>query len=72
MIRPTLEELTSEVNSRYTLVVMAARRARQVMNTYQKRADSWAEKPVTRALKEIAAGKVTYTRPASAENEAVQ
>lgn len=67
MIRPSLEELTAKVDSRYTLVVMTARRAREVMSIYQKRGDMVAEKPVTRALKEIAADKVTYYRPTPVE-----
>ena len=48
---------------------MTARRARQVMNAYQKRGDSWAEKPVTRAMKEIAAGQVGYVRLTPEEAE---
>ncbi len=62
VIKPALEDLMPKVDSRYTLVVMTARRARQVMNAYQKRGDSFAEKPVTRAMKEIAAGQVGYVR----------
>jgi len=69
VIKPALEDLMPEVDSRYTLVVMTARRARQVMNAYQKRGDSWAEKPVTRAMKEIAAGQVGYVRLTPEEAE---
>lgn len=67
MIKPALEDLMPKVDSRYTLVVMTARRARQVMNAYQKRGDSWAEKPVTRAMKEIAADQVGYVKPSPEE-----
>lgn len=62
MIKPALEDLMPKVDSRYALVVLTARRARQVMNAYQKRGDSWAEKPVTRAMKEIAADQVSYIK----------
>ena len=69
MIRPSLEELVPMADSRYTLVVMAAKRARTIMNVQQKRGGSLAEKPVTRALREIAAGQIDFYRPAPGELE---
>jgi len=56
-------------DSRYTLVVMAAKRARTIMNVQQKRGGSLAEKPVTRALREIADGQIDFYRPAPGEVE---
>ena len=69
MIRPSLEELVPMADSRYTLVVMAAKRARTIMNVQQKRGGSLAEKPVTRALREIADGQISFYRPAPGEAE---
>ena len=69
MIRPSLEELVPMADSRYTLVVMAAKRARTIMNVQQKRGGSLAEKPVTRALREIADGQIDFYRPAPGEVE---
>ena len=69
MIRPSLEELIPKADSRYTLVVMAAKRARTIMNVQQRRGESLAEKPVTRALREIADGSVEFYRPAPGEAE---
>ncbi len=69
MIRPSLEELIPMADSRYTLVVMAAKRARTIMNVQQKRGGSLAEKPVTRALREIADGQIDFYRPAPGEVE---
>ncbi|MEA4882896.1 MAG: DNA-directed RNA polymerase subunit omega [Clostridia bacterium] len=63
MIRTPLEDLITKVDSRYTLVVMTAKRARQIMDFQQKRGDYGLEKPVTRAMREIQEGKVTYYRP---------
>lgn len=69
LIRPSLEELISKADSRYTLVVMAARRARTIMNIQQKRGGNLAEKPVTLALREIAEGRIQFYRPAPGEVE---
>ena len=69
MIRPSLEELIPMADSRYTLVVMAAKRARTIMNVQQKRGGNLAEKPVTRALREIADGQIDFYRPAPGEVE---
>lgn len=64
MIQPSLEQLMQQVDSRYTLVIVAARRARQIMEGSKRRVDGKSDKPVTVALEEIAAGKVRYERPA--------
>jgi hypothetical protein len=48
---------------------MAAKRARAIMNVQQKRGGSLAEKPVTRALREIAEGHIDFYRPAPGEVE---
>jgi DNA-directed RNA polymerase subunit omega len=63
VIRPSLEELLVQGDSRYTLVVMAARRARKIMSAQKDMIEAGPEKPVTRALREIAEGKVSYHRP---------
>lgn len=61
MINPPLDELIKQVDSRYTLVVAAAKRARQLLET-----DGFAEKarkPVTEALEELRSGVLRYERP---------
>jgi len=68
VIRPSLEELLVQGDSRYTLVVMAARRARKIMSAQKDMIEAGPEKPVTRALREIAEGKVSYHRPISRPN----
>ena len=62
MIRPSLDVLMKKVDSRYTLVVTAAKRARLLMDGAAKLGDSQSEKPVTIALEEIAEGRVRYER----------
>ncbi|MBP9484087.1 MAG: DNA-directed RNA polymerase subunit omega [Negativicutes bacterium] len=59
MIKPSLDVLMSTVDSKYTLVTLASKRAREIMKE-----DGFADqvKPVTAALKEIATHQITYER----------
>ena len=62
MINPSLDVLVQKVDSKYTLVVLAAKRAREIMDGQQPLAESKSNKPVTIALEEIAQAKITYER----------
>ncbi len=63
MKQPPMDLLKDKVDSRYTLVVMAAKRARQLLEgTGKALVDIDSEKPVTIALQEIVQDKVTYER----------
>lgn len=64
MIKPGITELSRYVDSRYTLVTMAAKRARMISEEQSKEEvhDPKEEKPVTVAVNEIANGKVGYVR----------
>ena len=62
MNQPTLDELMEKVDSRYTLVVVAAKRARALTERGSAKVDGAASKPVTAALGEIAHDKVKYKR----------
>ncbi|MDU4960306.1 MAG: DNA-directed RNA polymerase subunit omega [Sporomusaceae bacterium] len=62
MINPPLESLLDKVSDKYTLCVVAAKRAREIINLREALADGEPQKPVSVALKEIAAGKITYQR----------
>ncbi|MDS1029637.1 DNA-directed RNA polymerase subunit omega [Bacillota bacterium LX-D] len=61
MNKPTIDELMRYVDSKYTLVVVAAKRARSFTESPET-LSAKGIKPVTRALEEIAAGKVSYER----------
>lgn len=63
MIQPTLDELIEKVDSRYTLVVLASKRARALTERGNATDDGVARKPVTTALMEIAQEKIAYKRP---------
>ena len=65
MNKPTLDELMEKVDSRYTLVVIAAKRARILTEISAAKADKTdrsADKPVTTAFKEIAANRISFLR----------
>ena len=68
MIKPGITELSKCVDSRYTLVAMAAKRARMIGNerTSDEEAHG-AEKPVTIAADEIMEGKIGYVRSGAIE-----
>ena len=61
MIKPGISELSKKADSRYTLVSMAAKRARMIGENSEMEAEDGI-KPVSRAVQEIADGKVQYCR----------
>lgn len=69
MIKPGISELSRCVDSRYTLVAMAAKRARMLGENNEEVKSSDSLKPVSKAVHEIAEGKVSYTRHLSSENQ---
>ncbi|MBQ1915731.1 MAG: DNA-directed RNA polymerase subunit omega [Selenomonadaceae bacterium] len=60
MVNPSTDALMTKVDSRYGLVVLAARRARQLMTGAEVKAKNQSTKNVTNALEEIVEGKITY------------
>ncbi|MCC8160991.1 MAG: DNA-directed RNA polymerase subunit omega [Oscillospiraceae bacterium] len=68
MIKPGITELSKCVDSRYTLVSMAAKRARMIGNERMEDSEAYGnEKSVTVAADEIASGKVGYIRSEAVE-----
>jgi DNA-directed RNA polymerase subunit omega len=75
MIEPTIDQLLERVDSKYSLVVLAARRAREINSYYSQLGEGRGEfvpplvesgglrnKPLSIAMEEIAQDKVTYER----------
>ena len=63
IVTPNLDQLTPLVDSRYTLVTLAAKRARDIMdNSHPVTADRTSTRDVTNAMEEIYEGKFTYKR----------
>lgn len=56
--KPTITELLTKAENRYELVIMTARRARQLADGAEKLTDVDEESKVTLAANEIAEGKI--------------
>ena len=72
MIHPRIDELLDDVDSRYALVIVAAKRARQINNYHHQLGEgtfdefpplveSRSKNYLTMALEEISEGKIKYT-----------
>lgn len=73
MMDPPIEDLLKRVDSKYTLVSLAAKRGREVNSYFNQLGEglgsivppqvtSISRKPLSIALEEVAAGKITYHR----------
>ncbi len=73
MMNPPIEELLGRVDSKFSLVTLAARRARQINSYFNHLGDalgsvvppqvtSVARKPLSIGFEEIAADKITFER----------
>jgi DNA-directed RNA polymerase subunit omega len=60
MAFPSLENALNRVSNRYLLVVLAAKRARQLNRGAPPRVDTRYRKPSSLSLEEVGAGKVEY------------
>ncbi|WIV10797.1 DNA-directed RNA polymerase subunit omega [Proteiniborus sp. MB09-C3] len=63
MLYPSINELLKNVDSRYTLVLLVSKRARQIVDGSEPLVDPKSSKPVSIAVQEVSEHKVTYTRP---------
>lgn len=59
MLYPPMSELLQHINSRYLLVNVVARRARQIAVEAEESQEALEDKPVTMAIREVAEGKLT-------------
>ena len=59
MLYPPVADLLKNVESRYLLVNVVAQRARQIAAEAEAWGETLPEKPVTIAIKEVAAGELT-------------
>ena len=60
MINPPILDLLDKVENRYSLVVVASKRARQLIDGAKPLVDVDTTKPVTVAVNEINKGKIKY------------
>ena len=59
MLYPPVADLLKNVSSRYLLVNVVANSARQIADEAEALQEDLTEKPVTLAIKEVAAGELT-------------
>ncbi|WP_130806829.1 DNA-directed RNA polymerase subunit omega [Senegalia massiliensis] len=62
MLYPSVNDILEKVDSRYTLVLLVSKRARQLVDGNKPYIDITTNKPVSIALHELAEDKITYTR----------
>ena len=62
MLYPSINEIRKKAETRYTLVTLAAKRARDIIDGKPKLTDADTEKPVSIAVNEIAEDLITYSR----------
>ena len=63
MINPSVVDLLNKVEDRYSLVIVSANRARQIIDGSPELASVESKKPLTAAINEVNEGLVTYERP---------
>lgn len=76
MIEPKIDDLLAAVDSKYSLVILAAKRAREINSYYSQLGEGRGEyvpplvesgglrnKPLSIALQEISEGKISFDRP---------
>ena len=69
MARITVEDCLRKVESRFELVMVAARRAKTLMMGAKPLVES-NNRPIVNALREVATGKVRFDEPRQKPNEA--
>ena len=62
MINPSVVDLLKKVEDRYSLVIVSAKRARQIIDGSPELASVESKKPLTAAINEVNEGLVTFDR----------
>jgi DNA-directed RNA polymerase subunit omega len=81
LMDPPIEDLLEKVDSKFTLVALASKRARQINSYYNQLGEgmgavvppqvtSVSGKPLTIAFEEVSGGKAAFHRPEPGEEEA--
>ena len=67
LLYPSINTLNEKTDSRYTLCILAAKRARDLIDGKPALTEEECERPVSQAAKEVAADMITYERPVHEE-----
>ena len=68
LLYPPIDEIKKKADSRYTLVIMAAKRARDLVAEKPALVEIDNNVPISIAAEEIVGGEITYSRPPKAQN----
>ncbi len=68
MLYPSINDLRNKVDSKYTLVSLAAKRARDLIDGKPALVEIDTDKPVSIATEEIAEDLITYSRSEELED----
>lgn len=69
MLYPSINTIRTKADSRYTLVILAAKRARDIIDGMPKLTEEEVSKPVSIAANEIAEDLITYREASEPEAE---
>ncbi len=61
MLKPNIDELMEKVDSRYTLVMVVSKRARQLIEKNDRQVQSDSNKPISVAVEEFYENKLHYS-----------
>lgn len=66
LLYPSINTLNEKTDSRYSLCILAAKRARDIVDGKPALTEEECERPVSQAAKEVADDMITYRRPSEA------
>ena len=67
LLYPSVNKLNEKTDSRYSLVILTAKRARDIVDGKPALTEEESERQVSQAAKEVADDMITYTRPVKSE-----
>ena len=63
LLYPSVNKLQEKTDSRYSLVILTAKRARDIIDGKPVLTEEESERPVSQAAREVAEDLITYSRP---------
>ena len=67
LLYPSVNKLEEKTDSRYSLCILTAKRARDIIEGKPILTEDESERPVSQAAKEVAEDLITYSRPEGLE-----
>ena len=67
LLYPSVNILQEKTDSRYSLCILTAKRARDIIEGKPVLTEEESERPVSQAAREVAEDLITYTRPEGLE-----